>query len=105
MEAVSLSVDDETGVAGQVQPFDTVRVVCVTEAAGGAVDLEELCAAARVLSVGGDGAGEGMAYSAVTLEVTPEQADAIRLAQTAGRISVQLAAGGALTGGSVGGNG
>lgn len=33
MEAVSLSVNDETGVAGQVQPFDEVRVVCVTEAA------------------------------------------------------------------------
>ena len=59
MEAVSLSVNDETGVAGQVQPFDEVRVVCVTEAAGGAVSLDELCASARVMSVGGDGAGEG----------------------------------------------
>ena len=89
MEAVSLSVNDETGVAGQVQPFDEVRVVCVTEAAGGAVSLDELCASARVMSVGGDGAGEGAAYSAITLELTPEQADAVRCAQASGTISVQ----------------
>ena len=101
MEAVSLSVNDETGVAGQVQPFDEVRVVCVTEAAGGAVSLDELCASARVMSVGGDGAGEGAAYSAITLELTPEQADAVRCAQASGTISVQLVAGGMLSGGMV----
>ena len=101
MEAVSLSVNDETGVAGQVQPFDEVRVVCVTEAAGGAVSLDELCASARVMSVGGDGAGEGAAYSAITLELTPEQADAVRCAQASGTISVQLVAGGVLSGGMV----
>lgn len=101
MEAVSLSVNDETGVAGQVQPFDEVRVVCVTEAAGGAVSLDELCASARVMSVGGDGAGEGAAYSAITLELTPEQADAVRRAQASGTISVQLVAGGMLSGGMV----
>lgn len=101
MEAVSLSVNDETGVAGQVQPFDEVRVVCVTEAAGGVVDLDELCASARVMSVGGDGAGEGAAYSAITLELTPEQADAVRRAQASGTISVQLVAGGVLSGGMV----
>ena len=98
---VSLSVNDETGVAGQVQPFDEVRVVCVTEAAGGAVSLDELCASARVMSVGGDGAGEGAAYSAITLELTPEQADAVRCAQASGTISVQLVAGGVLSGGMV----
>ena len=101
MEAVSLSVNDETGVAGQVQPFDEVRVVCVTEAAGGVVDLDELCPSARVMSVGGDGAGEGAAYSAITLELTPEQADAVRRAQASGTISVQLVAGGVLSGGMV----
>ena len=101
MEAVSLSVNDETGVAGQVQPFDEVRVVCVTEAAGGVVSLDELCASARVMSVGGDGAGEGAAYSAITLELTPEQADAVRRAQASGTISVQLVAGGVLSGGMV----
>ena len=101
MEAVSLSVNDETGVAGQVQPFDEVRVVCVTDAAGGAVSLDELCASARVMSVGGDGAGEGAAYSAITLELTPEQADAVRRAQASGTISVQLVAGGVLSGGMV----
>ena len=101
MEAVSLSVNDETGVAGQVQPFDEVRVVCVTEAAGGVVDLDELCASARVMSIGGDGAGEGAAYSAITLELTPEQADAVRRAQASGTISVQLVAGGVLSGGMV----
>jgi len=53
------------------------------------------------MSVGGDGAGEGAAYSAITLELTPEQADAVRCAQASGTISVQLVAGGMLSGGMV----
>ena len=53
------------------------------------------------MSVGGDGAGEGAAYSAITLELTPEQADAVRRAQASGTISVQLVAGGVLSGGMV----
>lgn len=90
MEAVSLSVDDQTGVAGQVRAFDKVRVVSVNTVSTGEAASEVLCEAARVLSVGGDGAGEGSAYSAVTIEVDSAQADSIRVAQQAGTVSLQL---------------
>ncbi len=92
MEAVSLSVDDETGVAGQVRAFDEVRVVSVNTVLTGEAASEVLCESARVLSVGGDGAGEGSAYSAVTIEVDPAQADSIQAAQAMGTVSLQLLA-------------
>ncbi len=92
MEAVSVSVDDETGIAGQIKPLDHVRVVSVETASGGASEAVEICAKARVLSTGGDGAGEGVSYAAVTLEVTPDQANEVRAAQSSGRVSLQLIA-------------
>ncbi len=92
MEAVSLSVDDQTGIAGQIRAFDRVRVVSVNSTSTGEAACEVLCESARVLSVGGDGAGEGFAYSAVTIEVDPAQADSIRLAQAGGTVSLQLLA-------------
>ena len=92
MEAVSVSVDDETGIAGQIKPLDYVRVVSVETASGGASEAVEICAKARVLSTGGDGTGEGVSYAAVTLEVTPDQADELRAAQSSGRVSLQLIA-------------
>ncbi len=90
MEAVSLSVDDQTGIAGQVRAFDKVRVVSVNTVSTGEAACEVLCESARVLSVGGDGAGEGSAYSAVTIEVDSAQADSIRTAQATGTVSLQL---------------
>lgn len=101
MEAVSLSVDDETGVAGQVKPYDKVRIVSTEEASSGAMELQVLVDCARVLAVGGDGYVDGASYSAITVEVDSNQADAICQAQVSGRVSVlllpsdSLAAGGA----------
>ncbi len=92
MEAVSVSVDDETGVSGQIKPLDRVRVVSVETNSGGASSVVELCENARVVSTGGDGAGEGVSYAAVTIEVSPDQADEIRAAQSSGRVSFQLIA-------------
>lgn len=92
MEAVSISVDDETGVSGQIKPLDRVRVVSVETESGGAASVVEVCESARVLSTGGDGTGEGVSYAAVTVEVSPDQADEIRAAQSAGRVSLQLIA-------------
>ncbi len=90
MEAVSLSVDDETGVAGQVKPYDAVRIVSTEEASSGAMELQVLVDRARVLAVGGDGYADGASYSAITVEVDPDQADAICQAQVTGRVSVLL---------------
>lgn len=90
MEAVSLSVDDETGVAGQVKPYDAVRIVAMEEASSGAMELQVLVDRARVLAVGGDGYADGASYSAITVEVDPDQAEAICQAQVTGRVSVLL---------------
>lgn len=90
MEAVSLSVDDETGIAGLVKPYDSVRVVSTEQASSGVMDLQVLAERSRVLAVGGDGYVDGASYSAVVVEVTPDEADAIRQAQASGRVSVQL---------------
>lgn len=39
---MSLSVDDETGIAGQVKPYDAVRVVSIEGASSGIVDSQTL---------------------------------------------------------------
>ena len=85
-----MSVDDETGVAGQVKPYDAVRIVSTEEASSGAMELQVLVDRARVLAVGGDGYADGASYSAITVEVDPDQADAICQAQVTGRVSVLL---------------
>ena len=91
-EAVSLSVDDETGVAGQVKPYDMVRIVSIEDTSSGVVESQTLTERARVVAVGGDGYVDGASYSAVVVEVTPDEADAIRQAQVSGKVSVQLLA-------------
>ena len=91
-EAVSLSVDDETGIAGQVKPYDAVRVVSIEGASSGIVDSQTLANRARVVAVGGDGYDDGAPYSAIVIEVSPDEADAIRQAQVSGKVSVQLLA-------------
>ena len=91
-EAVSLSVDDETGIAGQVKPYDAVRVVSIEGASSGIVDSQTLANRARVVAVGGDGYNDGASYSAIVIEVSPDEADAIRQAQVSGKVSVQLLA-------------
>lgn len=99
-EAVSLSVDDETGIAGQVKPYDAVRIVSVEGVSSGVVESQTLADWARVVAVGGDGYADGASYSAIVIEVSPDEADAIRQAQVSGRVSVQLLASqGALAGG------
>lgn len=92
MEAVSLSVDSETGLAGRVRPFDTVRVVVAEAASGGEASLTTLSERALVEAVGDEGAATGAAYTSVTVEMTPAEADAIRAAQYAGRVSLALVA-------------
>ena len=92
MEAVSLSVDSETGLAGRVRPFDSVRVMAAEAASGGTAALTTLSERARVEAVGDEGAATGTAYTSVTVEVTPAEADAIRAAQYAGRVSLSLIA-------------
>lgn len=91
-EAVTLSVDAETGLAGHVRPFDTVRIVSAEAASSGDAFLETVCERARVVAVGDDSTGVQSASASVTVEVLPEEADAVREAQYAGRVSLVLVA-------------
>ena len=89
-EAVSIAVDSETGVAGKVSTFDKVRVLSVAADSTGVASAEVLCERASVLALGGDGTSDGAPYSAIVVQVTADEANAIRQAQTQGKISVQL---------------
>lgn len=91
-EAVTLAVDVETGLAGRVRPYDTVRVVSAEGASSGEAFLETICERARVVAVGDDATGAQSASASVTVEVTPSEADAVRQAQYAGRVSLVLVA-------------
>lgn len=101
-EAVTLSVDTETGLAGHVQAYDVVRIVAAESASTDSSLLETVCERARVIATGeGLGGGEG-SYTSVTVEVTPSEADAVREAQYAGRVSLLLiSSNDALEGGAV----
>lgn len=93
MEGVTLSVDEESGLAGQIHAYDQVRIFAVNSDASSEVAAETICEHAKVVSTGvGEGAATGTTYSAITVEVSPEQADQIRVAQYAGSVSVGLVA-------------
>ena len=61
-------------------------------ALGGEALLETVCERARVVAVGDDATGVQSGSASVTVEVSPEEADAVREAQFAGRVSLVLVA-------------
>lgn len=91
MQAVTVAVDAETGLAGQLRPGDRVRVVALEGASIGEALLTSLAEGIRVVALDGQMTGGAEVYSSVTLEVSPQQADAIREAQYAGLVSLVLA--------------
>lgn len=78
-EAVSVSVDAESGMAGMLRTGDVVRVLSDDEASirGGAETLAE---AAVVIALDSSMSGGEGGYSTATLQVAPDQAVAIRSA-------------------------
>lgn len=91
-QAVTLAVDVETGLAGHVRPYDVVRIVSAEGASAGEAFLQTVCERARVLAVGDDAEGVQSGSASVTVEVSPDEADAVREAQFAGRVSLVLVA-------------
>lgn len=91
MQAVTVAVDAESGLAGQLRVSDRVRVVALEGAASGEAYLSTICDSARVMSLDGDQAAGTRGYASVTLEVSPAQADAVRAAQYAGKVNFILA--------------
>lgn len=90
LQAVTIGVDAEAGLAGQLRPMDRVRVVAWTQAMGETTALETVCEDVRILSLDGALSGAEAGYTSVTIEVTSEQANAVRSAQFAGKVSFVL---------------
>ena len=96
MRAVALRATDVTGVGGFVLPGDRVDVL-LTRTVGSGDDnntvTQVLAENVRVLGVDqsdNDEANKPVVVKAVTVEVTPEQAQTISLAQSVGTVSLTL---------------
>ena len=93
--AVTVSVDDVRGVAGLIRPSDRVDVVLIRSQSGGnARSYSDLILQnVKVLALDqttGDAVGKPTIAKAVTLEVTPEQAQKVLLAANIGKLSLML---------------
>jgi len=95
LRAVSLRTDDVAGVAGFIMPGDHVDVLVTRQAGAGDAALNSLTQTVienvRVLGV--DQAAQAdkpVVTKAVTLEVTPAQAQTVALAQTIGTVRLSL---------------
>lgn len=88
-EAVSISIDAQTGLAGLAKVGDTVRVCTVSDDAVGAQRNETVSDDAVVIAL--DASLEGAeGYSTVTVQTTSEEADAIRAAQADGTVTLVM---------------
>jgi pilus assembly protein CpaB len=99
MRAVTLRVDDTTGVAGFVLPNDRVDVMLTRTETSGKKATDILLQNVKVLAIdqvsqtpGGDkqAADKPMVAKVVTLEVTPVDAEKLTLAQQIGTLSLAL---------------
>jgi pilus assembly protein CpaB len=99
MRAVTLRVNDATGVAGFVLPNDRVDVLLTRSTQAGSRQTDILLQNAKVLAIdqvtqtpGGDKAqpDKPIVAKVVTLEVTPVDAEKLTLAQQIGTLSLAL---------------
>lgn len=93
MRAVSVPVNEVSGVAGLIFPGDRVDVFMTRQPEEAMPYSELLAQGARVLAVGVDmnvGKDKPEIVKSATLEVTPLQAQKIALAQTVGQLNLAL---------------
>lgn len=96
MRAVSLRANDVAGVGGFVLPGDRVDVLLTRSQDSNAVETsitQVLAENVRVLGVDqsdNQAADKPVVVKAITVEVTPDQAQAITLAQAVGAVSLSL---------------
>lgn len=94
MRAVSVRSNDVAGVAGFVLPGDKVDILLTrSDADQGKPATQVLAENVRVLGVdqiSNDDADKPVVARAVTVEVTPDQADLVSLAQAVGAVSFSL---------------
>lgn len=83
-EAVTVPVDSASGMAGMLREGDTVRVLVSADDEVGGTGVKIVSDGARIAAIGADfSAGASGDYSTVTLELTPEQAEIVRGANSA----------------------
>lgn len=83
-EAVTVPVDSASGMAGMLREGDTVRVLVSADDELGGTGVKIVSDGARIAAIGADfSAGASGDYSTVTLELTPEQAEIVRGADSA----------------------
>jgi len=90
MEAVTISVDAQSGMGGMLRVNDRVKVIQPNDGSLGGDGLAVIADSVRIAALDGNfssGSGSSDGYSTVTLEVTPEQAGKIR---TAGGLTLTL---------------
>ena len=96
MRAVSLRSNDIAGVGGFVLPGDRVDILLTRSVGGGEqANAVTQVLAENILVMGvdqsdNDEADKPVVAKAITVEVTPEQAQTISLAQTVGAVSLSL---------------
>lgn len=90
MEAVTISVDAQSGMGGMLRVNDRVKVIQPNDGSLGGDWFTVIADSVRIAALDGNfssGSGSSDGYSTVTLEVTPEQAGKIR---TAGGLTLTL---------------
>jgi pilus assembly protein CpaB len=94
MRAISVRSNDVAGVAGFVRPGDKVDILLTRQNVDGNQPVTQVLAEnVRVLGIdqmSDDAADKPVVARAVTVEVTPDQADLISLAQAVGNVSFTL---------------
>lgn len=83
MEAVTISVDAQSGMGGMLRVNDRVKVIQPNDGSLGGDWFTVIADSVRIAALDGNfssGSGSSDGYSTVTLEVTPEQAGTIRAA-------------------------
>jgi len=99
MRAVTIPVDELGSMAGQLRPGDRIDLYFFPQGGGEASRIGLLQSQVRVLATGSDSSGSARAgdYSTLTLELGPEDAERVALAQHAGQLSTVLRGGGDTT--------
>lgn len=93
MRAMTIRVNDIHGVAGFVLPGDRVDIMMTREESANSLQTDILLQNVQVLGIDQDAnekRDKPQVAKAVTLEVTPEQAQKLTLAQTVGTLSLSL---------------
>jgi pilus assembly protein CpaB len=91
--ALAMKVDEVSGVSGFIAPDDRVDVIATVNAPGGEGRISKIVLQdKRVLSVASNAEQKstGQMARSITLEVTPEEAEKLSLAQSEGPLSLAL---------------